>query len=113
MAHFESKMSSKGQLTVPVAVRKQFDLKTGDIVDFYIEEGERAVRIVPRNKSILELAGMLGAHRPATGRAVTIEEMNEAVGQYLADKHDRISREWNEWHEFQEWKRLRNKRPAE
>ena len=113
MAHFESKMSSKGQLTVPAPVRRYFDLKTGDIVDFYIEEGERAVRIVARNKSIVELAGVLEAHRPASGRAVTIEEMNEAVGQYLAEKHDRSSREWNEWHEFQEWKRSRNKRPAE
>src|SRR5436309_3125765 len=83
------------QLTVPAAVRKQLGLKTGDIVDFYIEEGESAVGIVARNKSIVELAGMLDAYRPGKGRAVSIEEMDEAVGQHLGEKHDRISREWS------------------
>jgi len=113
MAHFESKMSSKGQLTVPAPVRKQLGLKTGDIVDFYIEEGEAAVGIVARNKSIGELAGMLDAYRPGKGRAVSIEEMDEAVGQHLGEKHDRISREWSEWQEFQRWRQSRNRRPAE
>ncbi len=37
MPHYQAKMSSKGQLTIPSAVREHFDLKTGDIVDFYFD----------------------------------------------------------------------------
>jgi antitoxin PrlF len=110
MSHYQAKMSSKGQLTVPAPVREHFDLKTGDIVDFYVDETERPVRMVARNKSLVELAGMLDAYRLPGGHAGTIAEMKEAVGEYLAEKHERISREWNEWHEFQQWKRRRDKR---
>jgi antitoxin PrlF len=110
MSHYQAKMSSKGQLTVPAPVREHFDLKTGDIVDFYVDEPERPVRMVARNKSLVELAGVLDAYRLPGGHAGTIAEMKEAVGEYLAEKHERISREWNEWHEFQQWKRRRDKR---
>jgi AbrB family looped-hinge helix DNA binding protein len=34
-------MSSKGQLTVPAAVRDHFDLKTGDVVDVTYTFDER------------------------------------------------------------------------
>ena len=110
MSHYQAKMSSKGQLTVPAPVREHFDLKTGDIVDFYVDETERPVRMVARNKSLVELVGMLDAYRLPGGHAGTVAEMKEAVGEYLAEKHERISREWNEWHEFQQWKRRRDKR---
>jgi antitoxin PrlF len=113
MPHYQAKLSSKGQLTVPAPVREHFELKTGDLVDFYVEPSERAVRMVARNKSILDLIGALDAHRPQRGRAVTIKEMDEAVGEYLADKHKRISRQWNEWHEFQQWKQRREKRRSQ
>ena len=110
MPHYQAKLSSKGQLTVPASVREHFDLKTGDIVDFYVDKTERAVRMVARNKSIVELAGMLDAYRLPGGHAATIQEMHEAVGDHLAEKHERISREWNEWREFQQWKQRRDKR---
>ena len=38
MAHYQAKMSSKGQLATPSAVREHFNLKTGDIVDFYDDD---------------------------------------------------------------------------
>jgi AbrB family looped-hinge helix DNA binding protein len=110
MPHYQAKLSSKGQLTVPGPVREHFGLKTGDIVDFYVEKTERAVRMVARNKSIVELAGMLDAYRLPGGHAASLQEMNEAVGDHLAEKHERISREWNEWREFQQWKQRRDKR---
>ena len=110
MSHYQAKLSSKGQLTVPGPVREHFDLKTGDIVDFYVDEADRTVRMVARNKSIVELAGMLDAYRLPGGHAASIQEMNEAVGDYLVEKHERISREWNEWREFQRWKQRRDKR---
>src|ERR1700680_2711366 len=101
-------MSSKGQLTMPSAVREPFDLKTGDIIDFYIDDSQRSVQILVRNKSVFDRLEELKL--PAVGHPVTVEEMDQAIGDYLTEKHDRISREWKERREFEEWKRSRDKR---
>lgn len=108
MPHYQAKMSSKGQLTIPSAVRDHFDLKAGDIVDFYVDEAGRSVQMLVRNKSIFDRLDELKL--PPRDRPVTSAEMDEAIGDYLAEKHERISREWQERHEFEEWKRTRDKR---
>jgi AbrB family looped-hinge helix DNA binding protein len=85
-------MSSNGRLTIPSAVREHFDLKAGDIVDFYVDNADRSVRILVRNKSILDRLEELELPPPADGRSATLAEMDEAIGEYLAEKHERISR---------------------
>ncbi len=51
-----ARMTSKGQITVPSAVRKALDLKDGDRVVFRVE-GERAV--LARTPDLLALAGSI------------------------------------------------------
>ena len=38
MRHYQAKVSAEGQLTIPAAIREYFGLKTGDIVDFYVDD---------------------------------------------------------------------------
>jgi len=90
MPHYQAKMSSKGQLTIPSAVREHFDLKAGDIVDFYIDAEDRSVRIMARNKSISGYP--MGYDLPPGQRPATLAEIDEAIGEYLAEKDERISR---------------------
>ena len=67
-------MTSKGQITIPVKVRKALGLKPGVRIDFYeIEDGEYALR--PRNRSIMEMEGCI----PRLDHVLTIEEMNQAI----------------------------------
>lgn len=67
-------MTSKGQITIPVKVRKALGLVPGARIDFYeIEEGEYAMR--PKTGSIMDMKGCLAFGGPT----FTIEEMNEAV----------------------------------
>jgi AbrB family looped-hinge helix DNA binding protein len=67
-------MTSKGQITIPVNVRKALGLKPGVRIDFYeIEDGEYAFR--PKNGSIMEMRGCI----PKLDHALTIEEMNQAI----------------------------------
>jgi antitoxin PrlF len=84
-------ITSKGQLTLPKEVRDRLSLKPGDAVEF-IEEGGRTW-VKPRNVRALDLAGIL--HRPGM-KAVTIEEMDNAIGEALVEDDERIKREWNE-----------------
>ena len=77
---FESTMTSKGQTTVPKEVRKQLNLRPGDKVFWYLEDGRIVLRT--KNRSINELAGML--HRPGQ-RPVTLEEMDDAIAEGAAE----------------------------
>ena len=77
---FESTMTSKGQTTVPKEIRKQLNLRPGDKVFWYLEDGRIVLRA--KNRSINDLAGML--HRPDQ-RPISLEEMDEAIGQAAAE----------------------------
>ena len=72
-------MTSKGQITIPIQVRKALGLKPGVQVDFYeIENGEYAFRA--RTGSIMDLEGCI----PKPEHPVSIEEMDRAVLDYAA-----------------------------
>jgi AbrB family looped-hinge helix DNA binding protein len=69
-------VTSKGQITIPVEVRKKLGLKPGDHVRFI--EGENGEYILrPKTRSIMDLKGFV----KWTGKPVTIEEMNETIAQ--------------------------------
>lgn len=106
MPHYEAKVSSKGQITIPAEVRNFFTLKEGDKVDFYVDPRSRAVTILARNAKVSDLFGILKDRIPDRS-PLTLEEMDQGIADLLAEKHERISREWTEWHEFQEWKKSR------
>jgi AbrB family looped-hinge helix DNA binding protein len=83
----EAKMTSKGQITVPKDVRLKLGLKPGDRIRFLIEADGR-VRFMPAKRDISDLLGIL----PKPTRALSIEEMDEAIGRAVAEKfarHDR------------------------
>jgi antitoxin PrlF len=70
-------LTSKGQVTIPIAIRKKLELKTGDRIDFVLNNlGEAVLRRVSRSTD--EVKGML-AHRGHAPK--TIEQMNEAVSR--------------------------------
>ncbi len=69
-------LTSKGQITIPIDVRKKLGLKPGDRVRFI--EGENGEIILkPKTGSIMDLEGCV----PWTGKPVTIEEMNETIAK--------------------------------
>ena len=67
-------VTSKGQITIPVQVRKALGLKAGTRIIFYeTDDGEYALR--PKSGSIMDMRGCL-AH---AGPPLTIEEMDQAI----------------------------------
>lgn len=65
-------VTSKGQITIPVEVRRAMGLEPGDEVEF-VESVRGRFALQPRNGSIRNLAGCV----PTIGRVPTVEEMNE------------------------------------
>ncbi|MEN0000134.1 MAG: type II toxin-antitoxin system PrlF family antitoxin [Pseudomonadota bacterium] len=78
-----SKITSKGQTTVPAEVREALGLKPGDQVDYVIEDGTVELRKVP---SALDLAGIL--YDP-NRKPLTIEDMNKAVEEAILERYER------------------------
>jgi antitoxin PrlF len=69
---FESKITAKGQTTLPKPVREALSAQAGDRVRYVIQDGE--VRIIPV-RPIGRLFGVLGHDGPA----VTLEDMERAI----------------------------------
>jgi AbrB family looped-hinge helix DNA binding protein len=78
-------LTSKGQMTLPKDVREDLGLVPGDRIDVVKEGGKYVLN--PKTKSAMEFAGIL--HRDGR-KAVSIEEMNEAIGKHLAEDDERI-----------------------
>jgi AbrB family looped-hinge helix DNA binding protein len=74
-------ITSKGQITIPVEVRNDLGVGTGDRLEFIkLENGQYS--IVPTNRSIRELKGMLRVKRR---KPVSIEEMNRVIARRASE----------------------------
>ncbi|MDP1859141.1 MAG: type II toxin-antitoxin system PrlF family antitoxin [Gemmatimonadaceae bacterium] len=69
-----SKITSKGQITVPKAVRETLALQAGDRMSFVIHD-DGTVTVEAETVDLVSLRGAV----KSDGRHVTIEQMNEAV----------------------------------
>jgi len=78
----EARMTSKGQIAVPKAVRVRLNLKPGDRVLFIVEE-DGAVRMRAANKDISSLRGIL----PPPKRKATIEEIEASIAKAAVARH--------------------------
>lgn len=70
-----STLTSKGQTTIPKAVREHLDLRPGQRIDFVVQE-DGTVVLRPATYDVRELAGIL--HRPDR-EPLSVEEMNEII----------------------------------
>ena len=73
-------LTSKGQMTLPKAIRDEMGLKTGDKIEL-VTIGNAAI-IVPRNKPVESVFGLLSAR--AIG-STAIEDDDAAVREAVAD----------------------------
>jgi AbrB family looped-hinge helix DNA binding protein len=81
-----ARITSKGQITIPAAVRRQLDLKPGDYLEFHVVQGTEATVRPFRVKPVSELYGSLPATRPYPGDEVIKKEVAEAIAKYRLDK---------------------------
>jgi AbrB family looped-hinge helix DNA binding protein len=85
-----STLTSKGQVTIPAEIRQQLHLVTGDKLDFSIQDQEKIV-VLPRKRTLSDLYGIVSS----PSGPLSIEEIDEAIGQALAADDARIKREYN------------------
>ena len=76
----ESTVTRKGQITVPVAIRKALGIKSGDRVSFVLEDG--TARIERRGSVAERPAGLFRSAQPAR----SAEQLREAAELAIADE---------------------------
>lgn len=72
-------LSSKGQITIPIEVRTELKVNTGDRVEF-VQIAPGRYEFVAATRDITELKGMFGQAQVM----VTLEDMDAAVAQAAA-----------------------------
>ena len=79
-----ARVTAKGQVTIPVEVRKSLDIKEGDDLLFEVGEGgEARIRVVKR-RSLMDLYGALPATRAYPGKEAVRAEVGHRLGQCRA-----------------------------
>lgn len=74
-----TKVTSKGQVTIPQAIRRALDIVTGDRVVFELHENGAHLRVVKSGR-LGDLYGALPATRSFPGTAAVREEVGRALG---------------------------------
>lgn len=72
----QATISSKGQVTLPKALRERLHLTAGDRLEFIIDE-KGDVRLILKRRSVRKLKRVL----PRPEKAVTLEEMEKVIEQ--------------------------------
>ena len=69
-------LTSKGQITIPIAVRQELQLDTGDRVEF-VQIAPGRFEMIANTSDVTEPKGMFGIPK----KAVSIEAMNQAIAK--------------------------------
>ena len=78
-----SKITSKGQTTIPISIREALGIKPGDEVTYEVNDGKVSIY---RRRSALEFAGVL---YDSNRKPLTIEEMNSAWQEAAVERYER------------------------
>ena len=70
-------ITSKGQVTIPVDVRNQLGLHSGDRIEFSFNEGTGRYEVYPATRSLSSLKGVV--KKPAA--PVSVDDMNLAIAE--------------------------------
>ena len=81
-------MTSKGQITIPSEVRDALKLEPG--TRFYVAARNGQVVAIPKNKNLMDLAGIV---KLPPGVSLSLEDMEESVADAAAEDDNRILRE--------------------
>lgn len=80
-------ITSKGQLTIPKDLREQLNVRPGDKCYAWVRNGELV--IIPRNKSVRDLAGILG--EPPAGPLSPEENIDDVIMDAAVERFERAN----------------------
>ena len=84
----QAKVTFKGQITIPKAVREALDIQAGDSVTFRLE-GDHAVVKPLKKKALLDFYGAFPARRPYPGLEAVRKEVHHKIAERIDGRKKR------------------------
>ena len=81
-------MTSKGQVTLPKALRDKLNIKPGEKLAFFIRTDGTTEFVVRRNN----LDAVVGMMKPRTGKGATVEDLKEAARKGAIDAFEKSNK---------------------
>jgi antitoxin PrlF len=78
-------VTSKGQVTLPKELRERLHILAGERIEFRIDEESSTATLIPMNKRVEDIFGML--KRKNNRKAVATEEMDESIRTKIRKKY--------------------------
>lgn len=78
-----SRVTSKGQVTIPSEVRKALEIEQGDDLLFELSPDQTARLRVLKRPKLSAFYGALSAQRPFPGKEVVRQEVGQELGRRL------------------------------
>lgn len=79
----QATLTSKGQMTLPSAVRARLGLEAGDRLLVTVQDDDTIILKRRPTAAVTALRGLL----PRPKRALTVEEMDAGIAAHLGEKH--------------------------
>ncbi|WP_161605032.1 AbrB/MazE/SpoVT family DNA-binding domain-containing protein [Brevibacillus massiliensis] len=83
-----SKLTSKGQITIPIEIRKALEIEEGDNIRFIIEDGEAKIKVV--KKTIVD--ELFGCIEPKGDTS----DLNKLINDAWEERAEEIVRKMND-----------------
>lgn len=84
----QAKLTSKGQVTVPKSIRDYLKLRTGDQLQFIIDQ-KGYVILMAQN---LDISEIFGKFQHKAKKKTTVKDMNKVIGKAITRKYLYASR---------------------
>ena len=81
----QAKVTFKGQITIPKAVRDALDIREGDSVTFLLD-GNQAVLKPLKKKPLMDFFGAFPTKRPYPGLEAMRKEVHPTIGKRFAGR---------------------------
>jgi antitoxin PrlF len=81
----QAKVTFKGQITIPKAVREALDIREGDSITFQID-GDHAVLKPLKKKPLVDFFGAFPTKRPYPGLEAMRKEVHHTIGKRFAGR---------------------------
>ena len=80
-----AKVTFKGQITIPKAVREALDIQAGDSVIFMLERGHAVLKPL-KKKALLDFYGSFPSKRPYPGLETVRKEIHHKMAERIAER---------------------------
>jgi AbrB family looped-hinge helix DNA binding protein len=81
----QSKVTAQGQISVPAEIRKEYGIVPGSVLEWHRKGDD----LVVRKAGKYTFEDMRRALFPKRPRAHSLEELKQAIGDHLVEKHAR------------------------